>query len=94
MSQINPFTGSILQAPDTQRLQSAEKDRQVRKAQDAVKNAGLTEDKLEHQVESSEELTQVHQDQQQREREKKGKKRKPEKDSTSNDDNPHLDLTA
>jgi len=60
MSQINPFTGSILQSPTVQRQQAAEKDRQVRRAQDIEKNAGLREDRLEHQVESSEALAAIH----------------------------------
>src|SRR3989442_1748337 len=60
MTQINPLTGSILQSPIVQRQQAAEKDRQVRKAQDAEKNAALTGDRLEHQVESSEALAEIH----------------------------------
>ena len=46
MTQINPFMGSILQSPVVQRQQSAEKDRQVRRANDMEKNAALPEDFL------------------------------------------------
>lgn len=95
MSQINPFTGSILQAPHVQRQQSVEKDRQVRQAADTAKNSALTEDQLDHQVESAEELTPIHKD---GEHDRGYKRRQGERhDQASSDDakDPkHLDLTA
>jgi hypothetical protein len=95
MSQINPFTGSILQSPQVQRQQAADKDRQVRRAQEAAKNTALSDDKLEHQVESSEELTGVHEDQQRRDRGSKRRGHKPDKSKSDDQgDKPHLDLTA
>ena len=60
MTEINPFTGSILQSPIVQRQQAAEKDRQTRKAADAEKNDALAGDRLEHEVESSEALAEIH----------------------------------
>src|SRR5688500_5865586 len=54
MSQINPFTGAVLQGPHVQRQQAADKDRHLRRVQDQSRHAALTGDKLEHQVENAE----------------------------------------
>jgi hypothetical protein len=53
MSQINPFTGAIVQGMQVQPRQSAEKDRQIRRTQNLSKNSALQGDELEHQVESA-----------------------------------------
>jgi hypothetical protein len=96
MSQINPFTGSILQAPQVQRQQSAEKDRQVRRAQDLAKNSALDSDRLEHQVESSEELTPIHAEQKQQRQFKRPRHTHEEnvKPDETDGEEPHIDLTA
>jgi hypothetical protein len=95
MSQINPFTNSILQAPQVQRQQASDKDRQVRKAQDQQKNAALYDDRLEHQVESTEELTTIHDEDtpDPRKRRKREQQSGQQKDSGA-DDEPRLDVTA
>ena len=97
MSQINPFTGSILQAPQVQRQQATDKDRHLRRASNLAKNAALQDDQLEHQVESSDAVTPVHEDDQKN----APQKRKPARhsDAKSNEDAgeqepPRLDLTA
>jgi hypothetical protein len=92
MSQINPFTGSILQSTQAQRQQAAERDRQVRRANEQARNSALTQDTTEHQVESSEELHSV-QDEQRHERRFKRSKHKP-KAKAADDEKPRLDLTA
>jgi predicted lipid-binding transport protein (Tim44 family) len=95
MTQINPFASSILQSPVVQRQQAAEKDRQVRKAQDAEKNAALAGDRLEHQVESAEQLAAIHDedspDPRKRKRQSAQSRRSARDDSS---DQSHLDLTA
>ncbi len=54
MTQINPFTGAIIQAGQLQPpQQSAAKDRQIRRAQNLARNSALQGDQLEHQVEST-----------------------------------------
>ena len=53
MSQINPFTGAIIQGSLVPPRQSAEKDRQIRRGQNLTKNSALQGDQLEHQVESA-----------------------------------------
>ena len=95
MTQINPFTGSILQAPQVQRQQAAEKDRQLRRVTDQEKDSALQGDQLEHQVESSEELAAIHDQDTPDPR----KRRKPTKPNDANadpasDDEQHLDVTA
>ncbi len=99
MTQINPFTGSILQAPTVQRQQAAQKDRQLRRVSDLEKNAALDDDQLEHQVESSDVVAPVHADDEHHEQKRKSKKRLADSNraATSNDDDqppPHVDLTA
>jgi hypothetical protein len=93
MSQINPFTGSILQAPQVQRQQAADKDRQLRRAVDQEKNSALQGDRLEHQVESSEELSPIHDDDtpdpRKRRKQQQTKPREPDAQDQS-----HLDVTA
>lgn len=95
MSQINPFTASVLQTPQVQRQQSDDRDRQIRRAHELSKNAALADDRLEHQVESSEELTPV-----QKEQKHERRFRRPRHhgqyapDEQKPDDEPHIDLTA
>jgi hypothetical protein len=92
MSQINPFTGSILQSTQVQRQQAAEKDRQVRRAQEQARNSALSEDTVEHQVESAEELHPVNEEQRHERRFKRSKHRSEGKPDA--DEPPGLDLTA
>ena len=56
MSQINPFTGAIIQSIQVQQRQGDDKERQIRRVQNLGKNAALQGDRLEHQVESSDGL--------------------------------------
>ena len=93
MSQINPFIGSVVQATGVQRAAANEKDRQLRRATDAQKNAGLTGDRFEHAVESAEALDPVH-DEHKEEPKKKRPPRKQQKPKADSDDEPRLDLTA
>jgi hypothetical protein len=94
MTQINPFTGSILQSPIVQRQQSAEKDRQVRRAQDVEKNAALQGDRLDHQVESSEALSPIHDEDSPDPRSRKRPSHVKERTHDDPADDSHLDLTA
>jgi hypothetical protein len=96
MSQINPLTGSILQTGQVQRQQSADKDRQVRRAVEQTKNAELADDQLEHQVESSEELQPIQKEPKQDRQFKRSKHphAQPAPDESDEDEKPRLDLTA
>jgi hypothetical protein len=93
MDFINPLAGSLLQSTAVQRQQSADKQRQVRRAQAIERDVAAQDDQLEHQVESSEELPPVndeHPEHEQQKNKKRGMHNKPDED----DNQPHLDLTA
>jgi hypothetical protein len=92
MSQINPFTGSILQSTQVQRQQATDKDRQVRRAHDKVRNSALTEDQIDHQVESTDELHPI-QPEQRHERRFKRPRHQPNADPEAGEES-GLDLTA
>jgi hypothetical protein len=95
MSQINPFTGSVLQAPQVQRQQATDKDKQLRRAVDQEKNSALQGDRLEHQVESAEELAEIHdQDTPDPRKRKKQPHGDDENAKDAGDDEQHLDVTA
>jgi hypothetical protein len=53
LSEINPFIHSILQTPQVQRALAAEKDRQLRRANDLAKNDAHPAGQLQHEVEST-----------------------------------------
>ncbi len=58
MSQINPFTWVAQQGQVQQKL-SVSREREVRRAQNLARNAALSGDRLEHQVESSDAIRQA-----------------------------------
>jgi hypothetical protein len=95
MTNINPFIGSVLQSTHVQRLQAADKDRQIRRQQDLEKNAALESDKLEHQVESAEQLNPIHDDDSTNPR-RRPRNSQPHKQSSDPKDSggSHLDVTA
>jgi hypothetical protein len=95
MTQINPLAGSIVQSPMVQRQQAAEKDRQVRQARDVEKNSALHGDELEHQVESAQAITPIHDDGSHDPRARKRFPKRLKQDSKGDcADGEHLDLTA
>ena len=73
MSQINPFIGSIIQSTTVQRTQSAERSSHVQRAQNRTKDSAATGDTFEHQVESSDALTSIHDEDQQHPQQRKSK---------------------
>jgi hypothetical protein len=93
MTQINPFIGSILQSTQAQREAATEKSAQVRRQQNAEKAAGALGDEFDHQVESSDAVTPVHEEhKQQSQKKREGPHQHPKPDDEEVD--PHLDLTA
>jgi hypothetical protein len=56
MSQINPFTGAIIQSTQVQQTKSAAQDKHIRRVQNLGKDTALQGDQLEHQVESPDAL--------------------------------------
>ena len=94
MSQINPFIGSAIQASDVQRAQATDKDRHLQRSQDLKKNAGLSGDRFEHAVESSEEIDPIHDEQKQDAKKKRQSHKHPNQDDSQTEEPPRLDLTA
>ena len=93
MTQINPFTGSVLQSTQVQRQQSTEKSAQTRRQQNEQKATGAHGDEFDHQVESSDAVTPIHEEHKQQSQKKR---QGPHQDPKASDDetDPHLDLTA
>src|SRR5690349_17356388 len=102
MTQINPFAGSIVQSPQVQRTQAADKDQQARKTQDRTKDAGLGGgDTFEHQVESTDAPQPIHDEDERQNNPQHQQHRRSPKQSTESpeatveqDPPSHLDLTA
>lgn len=95
MSQINPFTYTVVQNIDAQRRGAIEKERQLRRAKVMEKDIAAREDELEHQVESAEETLPVQdEDNTPKRRPKRQAPRGHGAPDDQSDDNPHIDLTA
>jgi|SRR5215210_3823355 len=97
MTQINPFIGSILQSTTVQRTQSAEKNAHVQRAQTRAKDSAASGDQFEHQVESSDALVSIHDEDPQHPQHRKPKqpRKKPTTPSSSEDDDQreaHIDV--
>jgi hypothetical protein len=94
MSQMNPLTSSILQAPTAQRIMDADKSQQIRHVQDTHKNAATSdEQEVEESVASADEAASVG-DQPKNGRQQKGTySRRPPKPNPNPEGDP-LDLTA
>jgi hypothetical protein len=89
---INPLTGAPLQGGQVQEQQSAEKARQVRRAQSVARNVASEGDRFEHQVESTEQLPVV--GDRQNPQGNSQQKRKPPAQPPLADGDAHLDVTA
>ncbi len=97
MSQINPFGFYFSGSTQVQRLQAAEKDQQLRRIEERAKVAGLDEDALEHQVESSEEVTPIQDEPFQQPDSRRPTRHRAgpdEEDQADPDGPPRLDVTA
>ena len=93
MTQFNPLAGSILQSAQVARQQAASKAAQIRRTQQLQRNIAARDDEMEHQVESSEELTPTH-DRDAQGQAKQGHHKKRDDDADDGDDRPHIDLRA
>ncbi len=98
MTQINPFVGSILQSSTAQRAQAAEKAGHVQRAQIRAKDSASSGDQFEHQVESSDGLAQIHDEdpkhpQQRKPRQKPAKPTAPPPGNADDGEGPeHIDV--
>ena len=97
VSELNPFAGAILPSAQAQRQQSAERVNTVRRTQELKKNSGQqSPDVFEHQVESSDAIAGVHDEDTRHDPKKKRgtKKQFSGKKDSSDEEPPRLDLTA
>jgi len=95
MSQLNPLTSSILQAPGVQRNLETDKARQLRQAEDKLKNSAPTDDEEMDESVHSPDGVQKPGDEHHKEQQRKNtySRHKPnEPDAT--DEGTSLDLTA
>ena len=93
MSQINPFTGAIIQSTQVQQTKSTSHDKHIRRVQNLNKNSGLTGDQLEHQVESTDALHPAADRDSYQPQQKPPHKQKPRQQDES-DPPKNVDLTA
>jgi hypothetical protein len=100
MEIVNQITGALAQSNAVTRQQSADKSTQIRRAQLLRKDVAARGDSFEHQVESTEELSPIHDDQSSKNGKGKRQKRSNSRATNSGDDDnsppppPSLDLTA
>jgi len=94
MSQINPFTGAIIQSTFVQQRQGDDKERQIRRVQNLGKNAALQGDRLEHQVESSDALQPIHDQETPFQSNRRSRKHPQSPQPQKQDGQDHVDLTA
>ncbi|CAN5690491.1 hypothetical protein BH09PLA1_BH09PLA1_19680 [soil metagenome] len=97
MSELNPFVGAILPSAAAQRAQSAERVNQVRRGQEAKKIAGQQgSDFFEHQVESTDAVGAVHEDDAHPDQKRKPRNRRDRDESSepTDEESRGIDLTA
>ncbi len=95
MSQINPITGSILQAPTVQRQQESQKTSQIRQVQDRRRNSAATDqEQVEESVSSPDGLQPIGDDQPGQQQRKATYSRRQPKDSETDSEGQRLDLEA
>lgn len=92
MSQITPFTHALIQGFQSHRQGAVDKEAQMRRAQAAQKDIAAQEDTLEHQVESTDELHEVN-DENTGSKQRREKRKTPHQEPES-EEGAGLDLTA
>ena len=92
MTYFNPLTGAPLQGGQVQEQLAAAKARQVRRAQTVARNVAAEGDTFEHQVESTEELSAIHDEQQSKQQSDPRKPPHARDDARDGDGPPHLDV--
>lgn len=90
---INPFSGYLAQGAQLDRMQAADKTRQAKRANVLSKNVAARDDEMEHQVESTEQINPVH-DQEGRQQDQQSGQQKRPPHSEPEDQPPHLDVTG
>ena len=86
MNEINPLANVILGSIQQQRILGIEKSRQLRRAKVLANKVTDEDDQLEHEVETTDALTAIHDEQQNQQQPERDPPKKPE------DDKPHIDI--
>jgi hypothetical protein len=95
MTDLNPITGSILQAPLVQQLRAADKSKQLRRTLDIEKNAAApSEEETEESVASAEELSAAGKDSQKQKQNKGNFRSHHSADDEEHPEGERLDLRA
>lgn len=99
MELINQLAAPLAQSAQVARQQTSEKTQQIRRAQAARKNVAAQSDTFEHTVESTEEVTAIHDEQRQQpdpspRRPRPAKPKRPPRDGDTTDPPPSIDVTA
>jgi len=92
MTPINPFSGYLAQGAQLDRMQAAEKTRQARRVHGLSKNIAARDDEMEHQVESTDRISDIHDQPPGRDPQGGGGKHPPAEDAA--EETPHLDITG
>ena len=92
MTEFNPLAGAILSSAYTQRQLALDKGRNRRRAQVLEKDAAASEDRLEHQVESSDALPSIEEHLPKRDGQQEHDDA-PQGDP-ADDNPPHIDITG
>ena len=97
MTYFNPLTGALGPATQPQRA-AVDKERQIARAQALRKNTAAEGDRVEHQVESAEELTPASGENPSGNRGGNSRRDEPKRDGAAggegDDGRPHIDVTA
>lgn len=93
MEIINHLAGSLAQSAAVTRQQSVDKTQQIRHAQARRKDIAAASDTFEHQVESTEELTPIH-DEQEPSADQRRRSRREQAASDATQDTPGIDITG
>jgi hypothetical protein len=94
MDIINPLAGYLQGSSQVERTQTDEKQRQVRRSQILEKNVAAQDDELEHQVESTEDVVEIHDEQHEQPPKKRSPRHSAPPPTDGETDPSHLDLTA
>ena len=90
MNGFNPLSGAILGSTVVQQTMQLEKERQVRRSQALSKDVAAEDDRLEHEVESTERVAPVNEEEAERYHQRKSR----EHAAAADDEKPHLDVTG
>jgi hypothetical protein len=95
MSFVNPLSGALLQSTQIQLQQAGEKAQQAKLAQERQKNvAAKNDEQEENQVENSDQITAIHDQDNTAEKRRKQQQHKQEEDEQEEEETSGLDLTA